>query len=272
MTAPPPVLRSRLLESVEGVGHAFFTRRGGVSRGLYESLNVGLGSGDDPEAVRENRRRAALALGADSEALATCFQVHSATVRIAESSWGPDRPEGDGVVTAREGVICGALAADCAPVLIADGAARLVAAVHAGWRGALAGVVEAAVSAMVERGGSPPRMVAAVGPCIAQDSYEVGADLMAQFTARDERHQRFFRPGATPEKQQFDLPGFVLSRLAVAGVGSSEWVGHDTCAEEGAFFSNRRAFRRGEPDYGRLLSGIVLERRGPSSCFSAGRC
>jgi YfiH family protein len=259
VTDAPPVLRSPLLSAVEGVGHAFFTRRGGVSRALYDSLNVGLGSGDDPDAVRENRRRAAAALGVSPEALATCYQIHSATVREVERPWGADRPQGDAVVTAREGVVCCALAADCAPVLIADGSARLVAAVHAGWRGALAGVVEAAVAAMVERGGSPSRMVAAVGPCIARESYEVGADFLAQFTDRDDGYRRFFSPGATPEKRQFDLPGFVLDRLAAAGVGSSEWIGRDTCAEEDEFFSNRRAFRRGEADYGRLLSGIVIE-------------
>lgn len=259
MTISPPFLRSKLLATVEGVGHAFFTRQGGISRGLYESLNVGLGSGDDIEAVRENRRRAAAALGASSEALATCYQIHSARVAIAEAPWGPERPKGDAVVTAREGLICGALAADCAPVLIADGPARLVAAVHAGWRGALAGVVEAAVSAMVKRGGSPARMVAAVGPCIAQGSYEVGADFVTQFTSRDEGYSRFFAPGVTSDKRQFDLPGFVLARLAAAGVSSSEWIGRDTCAEEHDFFSNRRAFHRGEADYGRLLSGIVLQ-------------
>lgn len=259
----PPVLRSRLLAAVAGVDHAFFTRRGGVSRGLYDSLNVGLGSGDDPEAVRENRRRAAMTLGAGPDALATCFQVHSATVKVAESAWGADRPQGDGVVTACEGLVCGALAADCAPVLIADGTARVVAAVHAGWRGALAGVVEAAVASMVERGGSPARMVAAVGPCIAQDSYEVGEDFMATFTTQDADNRRFFLPGATADKRQFDLPGFVLSRLADAGVRTSEWIGRDTCAEEDEFFSNRRAFHRAESDYGRLLSGIVLERTSP---------
>ena len=259
MTGGPPVLRSKRLEAVDGVRHAFFTRRGGVSRGLYESLNVGLGSADDPAAVRENRRRAAAVLGAEADALATCFQIHSNTVRVAGSSWGPDRPEGDGVATACEGVLCGALAADCAPVLIADGAARVVAAVHAGWRGALAGVVEAAVSALVELGGAPRRMVAAVGPCIARDSYEVGTDFMAQFVDQDCAYGQFFSPGVTPEKRQFDLPRFVLFRLASAGVGSSEWIGRDTCAEEETFFSNRRAFRRGEADYGRLLSAIVLE-------------
>jgi YfiH family protein len=250
-----------LLSAVEGVDHAFFTRRGGVSQGLYESLNVGLGSGDDTEAVRENRRRAAATLGASSDELATCFQTHSTTVRLADASWGGGRPEGDAVITGREGLVCGALAADCAPVLIADGPARLIAAVHAGWRGALAGVVEAAVSALTAQGGSPSRMVAAVGPCIAPDSYEVGLDLMRSFTARDEGYRRFFSPGATPEKRQFNLPGFVLGRLAAAGIGAREWIGRDTCAEEDDFFSNRRAFHRREADYGRLLSGIVLRRR-----------
>jgi len=258
VSAVPPTLRSPLLAAVQGVSHAFFTRRGGVSRGVYASLNVGLGSGDDPKAVRENRRRAASALGASPEALTTCYQVHSATVRIADAAWVSDRPEGDAVVTAREGLICGALAADCAPVLIADGPARIVAAVHAGWRGALAGVVEATVSAMVERGGAPGRMVAAVGPCIAQPSYEVGVDFMARFIDRSAGYRRFFAPGATADKRQFDLPGFVLSRLAAAGVGASEWIGRDTCAEEDDFFSNRRAFHRGESDYGRLLSGVRL--------------
>jgi YfiH family protein len=259
MTEAPPVIRSTLLDAVGGVGHAFFTRRGGVSRGLYDSLNVGVGSGDDPEAVRENRRRAALALGVSPGALVTCFQVHSACVRVADSPWDLERPEGDGVVTSREGLVCGALAADCAPVLIADGTARIVAAVHAGWRGALAGVVEAAVSAMAERGGSPARMVAAVGPCIARESYEVGTDFLARFTDQRPDNARFFSPGATPDKRQFDLPAFVLHRLALAGVGSSEWTGHDTCAGEDDFFSNRRAFHRGEADYGRLLSAIVLD-------------
>jgi hypothetical protein len=257
----PPLLRSSLLASVDGVSHAFFTRRGGVSRGLYESLNVGLGSGDDVEAVRENRRRAVAALGAPADALATCYQVHSATVAVVETPWNADRPRADAVVTTRQGLVCGALAADCAPVLIADGQARLVASVHAGWRGALAGVVEATVSAMVDRGALPDRMVAAVGPCIAQKSYEVGADFMARFTDCDKAYRRFFSPGATPEKRQFDLAGFVLDRLAAAGVGSSEWIGRDTCAEEDDFFSNRRAFRREEADYGRLLSAIVLDHR-----------
>jgi hypothetical protein len=258
--APPMILQSARLAALPGVRHGFFTRRGGVSRGVYESLNVGLGSGDAAADVEENRRRATAAFGLPATALATCFQVHSATVKIATGPWEAGRPEGDGVVTATSGVLCGALAADCAPVLIADAEARVVAAVHAGWRGALAGVLEAAVETMIGLGAAPNRMTAAVGPCIARDSYEVGVDFMAAFEARDPAYRRFFSVGVTPDKRQFDLPRFVLHRLAVAGVGSSEWVGRDTCAEEDDFFSNRRAFKRGESDYGRLLSVIVLDR------------
>ncbi|MGI8839866.1 MAG: peptidoglycan editing factor PgeF [Caulobacteraceae bacterium] len=255
----PPILTSPLLASVPGVRHAFFSRHGGVSKGIYASLNLGRGSRDAPADVAENRRRAAAVFDLGPEALNTCYQIHSNQVLTAEAKWGESRPRGDGVVAARPGFICGSLAADCAPVLIADGAARIVAAVHAGWRGALAGVVEAGVAAMIAQGASPPRMVAAVGPCIAQSSYEVGLDFLERFAA-DAAAARFFAPGTGDGKRQFDLPGYVLFRLAAAGVTNCEWVGRDTCAEEGDFFSNRRALRRGEGDYGRLLSAVVLER------------
>ncbi len=258
----PVGLQSALLASRSGVRHAFFTRRGGVSRGLYDSLNVGLGSGDVADDVQENRRRVAAVLGAPPGALTTCYQVHSAQVKIASAPWGLDRPEGDGVVTAAPGVICGALAADCAPVLLADDRAGVVAAVHAGWRGALAGVIEAAVRAMVDLGAAPDRTAAVVGPCIGPRSYEVGTEFAASFEATDKDYRRFFSTGATPDKRLFDLPGFVLGRLEAAGVGSSEWLGRDTCAEEGDFFSNRRAFKRGEADYGRLISVIMIDTAG----------
>ncbi len=254
----PPLLQSALLQALPGVAHGFFTRRGGVSGGLYDSLNVGLGSGDNPIDVLENRRRAAAVFGAAEGALATCFQIHSASIEVVREPWGPDRPKGDGVVTDRLGVLCGALAADCAPVLLADAHMLVVGAVHAGWRGALSGVVASAVAAMVELGASPARMVAAVGPCIGPASYEVGLDFLAGFEAVDPRYGQFFSPGVQIDKRQFDLPGFVLNRLDAAGVGSSEWIGQDTCADEHLFFSNRRAFKRGEADYGRLLSVITL--------------
>ena len=254
----PPILTSPLLAAVPGVSHAFFTRRGGVSKGLYASLNLGPGSRDDPADVAENRRRAAATFGLGADALNTCYQVHSARVLTAAAPWRDSRPQADGVVTGLPGLICGALAADCAPVLIADGKARIVAAVHAGWRGALAGVVEAAVAAMTALGAWPPRMVAAVGPCIAQVSYEVGLDFVGQFET-GEGSASFFAPGTSAEKRRFDLPAYVLSRLRGAGVANREWIGRDTFAEEDTFFSNRRAFKRGEGDYGRLLSAIVLE-------------
>ncbi len=259
----PPLLRSALLQALPGVAHGFFTRRGGVSGGLYDSLNVGLGSGDDPADVLENRRRAAAVFGAAEGALATCFQIHSASIEVAREPWGLDRPKGDGVVTDRPGVLCGALAADCAPVLLADAHMLVVGAVHAGWRGALSGVIASAVAAMVELGASPERMVAAVGPCIGPVSYEVGLDFLARFEAVDPGFGRFFSPGVQSDKRQFDLPGFVLDRLGAAGVGSSEWIGQDTCADEDLFFSNRRAFKRGEADYGRLLSVITLGDQAP---------
>lgn len=254
-----PVIASPLLATLPGVRHAFFTRQGGVSEGLYASLNVGRGSGDDPGHVAENRARAAAALGRTTRELSTCYQIHSAHPIVTDAPLGDARPEGDAVVTRTPGVLCGALAADCAPVLLADPEARVVAAVHAGWRGALAGVVEAAVAAMASLGASPARISAAVGPCIGPASYEVGLDFLGAFVAADASHARFFSPGAAAEKRLFDLPGFVLSRLAAAGVPRAEWIGCDTYPDAGRFFSNRRAVHRGERDYGRLLSAITLE-------------
>ncbi|MFC5342777.1 peptidoglycan editing factor PgeF [Brevundimonas staleyi] len=242
----------------EGVRHGFFTRQGGVSTGLYAGLNTGLGSSDAPEAVAENRRRIAAHMGGGSDDLAACYQIHSAITRVAEGPWAGERPEGDAVVTATAGVIPGVLTADCAPVLLADAEARVVGAVHAGWKGALGGVVHSAVAAMEALGAKPGRIVAVVGPCIAQASYEVGADFEERFSHHDPGSERFFIAGTTAEKRMFDLPGFVLWRLEQAGVGEAAWTGHDTCADEAAFYSNRRAFQRGEPDFGRLMSAIAL--------------
>jgi hypothetical protein len=241
------------------VRHAFFTRQGGVSEGLFASLNTGRGSGDHLAHVAENRARAAATLSRAASALSTCYQIHSARPVVVDAPLGEARPEGDAVVTRTSGVLCGALAADCAPVLIADPQARVVAAVHAGWRGALAGVVEAAVAAMAELGAAPARMHAAVGPCIGPASYEVGLEFLDAFTRADAANARFFAAGARPDKRFFDLPGFVLARLAAAGVTRADWTGDDTLADEARFFSNRRAVHRGERDYGRLLSAITLD-------------
>ena len=251
-----PVLTSPLLD-LPGVRHAFFTREGGVSQGIYAGLNVGLGSRDDPEAVQENRRRAAAQFGA--ETLVTAHQIHSALAVVAEGPWPDAPPEADAVVSAAPGVVCGALAADCAPVLLADAEGRLVAAAHAGWKGALTGVVEAAIARMEALGAQRKRLRAVVGPCIGPKSYEVGLEFLDYFAAVDPDYARYFGPAAAPDKRMFDLPSFVLGRLRAAGVEACEWVGRDTCAEPELFFSNRRAFKTGEPDYGRLLSAIMLE-------------
>jgi YfiH family protein len=256
--APLNPLVSPKLAALSGIRHAFFTRKGGVSTGIYDSLNVGRGSKDDPSDVLENRRRAAAWFGAEPDALLTCYQIHSAKVLVAHRPWGDQRPHAAGGAPATAGLVCGALAADCAPVLLADPEARVVAACHAGWKGALGGVIEAAVETMEAQGASASRIVAAVGPCIGPESYEVGLEFLETFEAQDPGASRCFRPGVSDDKRMFDLPAYALSRLERAGVKNAEWIGHDTCAEEGFFFSNRRAFKRGEGDYGRLLSAIAL--------------
>ena len=249
-------LTSPLLEAA-GVRHAFFTREGGVSTGLYASLNLGRGSNDDPAAVAENRARAAAHLGVEPAALLACYQVHSAVAHLAETPWGDYRPEGDAIVTNKPGLACGVLAADCAPVLIADAEAGVVGAAHAGWKGALGGVVRATVKAMGTRGGKPQRMVAAVGPCIGPASYEVGPEFFGRFLADAPWSERCFAPAAEG-RRMFDLPAFVLEQLKRSGVERAEWIGRDTAVEEALFYSNRRAFKRGEADYGRQMSAIRL--------------
>ncbi|HWQ86522.1 peptidoglycan editing factor PgeF [Brevundimonas sp.] len=241
-----------------GVRHGFFTRRGGVSAGIHDSLNTGLGSTDAAAAVAENRRRVAAHMGGAPDDFAACYQIHSSLARVAETGWKGDRPEGDATVTAAPGVICAVLTADCAPVLLADPEAGIVGAAHAGWKGALDGIVHSTVAAMQALGAEPRRIVAVIGPCIAQASYEVGADFEDRFEHHDPGSGRFFVPGETPDKRLFDLPGFVLWRLEQAGVGEAAWTGHDTRVDETQFFSNRRAHLNGEPDFGRLMSAISL--------------
>jgi YfiH family protein len=241
-----------------GVRHGFFTRQGGVSEGLYAGLNAGVGSKDDPTAVAENRRRVAEWMGGVNDDLCGCYQIHSAVARVAEAGWKGERPEGDAVVSAVRGPIASVLTADCAPVLFADAEAGVVGAAHAGWKGALGGIIHSTVAAMEALGALPERMVAVVGPCIAQASYEVGADYQERFARHDPGSERFFAPGATGDKRLFDLPGFVLWRLEQSGVGDAAWTGDDTRADAGRFYSNRRAFLAEEPDFGRLISTISL--------------
>jgi YfiH family protein len=241
-----------------GVRHGFFTRQGGVSTGLYEGLNTGVGSKDDPAAIAENRRRIAEHLGGVPDDLAACYQIHSAVARVAEAGWKGERPEGDAVVTAAPGVLCAVLTADCAPVLLADPEAGIVGAAHAGWKGALDGVIHSTVVAMQALGAEPGRMVAVVGPCIAQTSYEVGTDFQERFEHHDPGSARFFAPGDSADKRLFDLPAFVLWRLEQAGVADAAWTGDDTRTDAARFYSNRRAFLAGEADFGRLMSAISL--------------
>lgn len=244
--------------TLDGIGHGFFTREGGVSEGLYASLNCGLGSGDSPEAVRENRGRVAGRLGVAGERLLTLYQVHSPTAVTVEGPWTGERPEADALVTATPGLAIGVLTADCAPVLLADPQARVIGAAHAGWKGAVTGVVEATLAAMERLGARRQRIAAAVGPCIAQPSYEVGPEFPAPFLAQDPGNAAFFRPGAG-DRLHFDLKGFVAERLRRAGVGALAVDPADTQADEARFFSFRRSTKRGEKDYGRLISAIVLE-------------
>ena len=255
---PEPITHPLLARA--GIRHGFFTRQGGVSTGLYEGLNTGVGSKDDPVAVAENRRRVAEWMGGGSDDLAACFQIHSAVARVAETGWKGERPEGDAAVSAAPGVICAVLTADCAPVLLADAEAGVVGAAHAGWKGALGGIVHSTVAAMQSLGARPDRIAAVIGPCIAQDSYEVGADFQERFEHHDPGAGRFFAPGGAADKRLFDLPGFVLWRLEQAGVGDAAWTGDDTRIDAARFYSNRRAHLDGEPDFGRLMSAISVQR------------
>ncbi len=243
---------------VAGVAHGYFTRDGGVSGGIYASLNCGGGSGDDPAAVAENRARAAAMLGVAPDALATNHQVHGSDIVTVAGDWRhAPRARADGLVTKERGVALGILTADCVPVLFADIAAGVIGAAHAGWRGALGGVLDATVRAMTALGAEPARIRAGFGPAIAQASYEVGPEFPAPFMAQDPRNERFFI-GAPTGKYRFDLPGYVRWRLEGLGLAAVAATGGDTAAEPERFFSYRRSRLAGEPDYGRLLSAIAL--------------
>jgi YfiH family protein len=246
------------LDRHDGVRHGFFTREGGVSGGIYASLNCGYGSDDRAENVTENRARVAGAIDIAADALLTVYQFHSPAVVTVSATWQPDTaPKADAMVTNRPGVALGILAADCAPVLFADSQAGVIGAAHAGWKGALGGVVEATVAAMQALGADRRRIAAAIGPCIAQASYEVSTEFRERFLAETEAHDHFFAAGARPGHFQFDLPAFVCHRLDMAGVSAIETIDRDTYADE-TLFSYRRTTHRGEPDYGRNLSAIAL--------------
>lgn len=246
------------LNAAGNIRHGFFTRRGGASEGIYASLNCGLGSNDDKSHVHENRRRAMREIGLAEDALRTVYQIHSANVvTIGAGFEDTAATRADALASAQPGIALGVLAADCAPVLLADSESGVIGAAHAGWRGAVSGVIEATIAAMVGLGAEPRRITAVVGPCIAQQSYEVGVEFPQPFQAQDPANGRFFAPGSRDGHLQFDLPGYVLSRLAGAGVSAASAVGADTYADED-LFSYRRTCHRGEPDYGRNLSVIAL--------------
>lgn len=254
------MLQSAQLAALGGVRHAFFTREGGVSRGLYASLNGGLGSQDDPANVAENRRRMADALKVAPTHFLSAYQIHSADVAVVDRDWEiGTRPKVDAFVTATPGFAIAVGAADCTPVLFADTEARVIGAAHAGWKGAFTGVLEATVAAMETLGAVRNRIVAAIGPTIRQQSYEVGPEFIARFAEADAGNARFFKPSEKESHAMFDLAGYVQMRLEAAGVGAIDDLGVDTYADEARCFSYRRSVHRGEPDYGRLINAIALE-------------
>jgi YfiH family protein len=249
------------LNEINRIRHAFFTREGGVSEGIYASLNCGPGSADDPAAVAENRSRAMAMLDLPDGALITVHQAHTADAIVVDGPWGGEpRPVADAMVTTRRGLALGILTADCAPVLLADRKGTVIAAAHAGWKGALSGILDNTVARMVEQGVKVGAIVAAVGPCIGQRSYEVGPDFPTPFLAENDGNADFFAPSARAGHFLFDLPGYVSRRLARLGIHEVTRVPADTCRDQVRFFSYRRATLRGDSDYGRQMSVIVLDR------------
>jgi YfiH family protein len=243
--------------SLGDIPHGFLGRRGGVSLGVCAGLNVGLGSGDDRDAITENRRRAVEAV-APGAGLVTVHQVHSADAVYADAPWADGaRPQADAIVTDRSGLALGILTADCTPVLFADRQAGVIGAAHAGWKGAFGGVIESTLALMEQHGADRARIAAAIGPVIARKSYEVDEAFLRRFAEADPDNDRFFSPGREGH-HQFDLEAYVLARLAAAGVTRAEALGLDTYSDPERFYSYRRATHRGEPDYGRQISLIAL--------------
>lgn len=256
--APAPV-RSDALLALDRVRHGFFTRKGGVSTGIYEGLNCGVGSDDDKNAVSENRRRVAKALGLGNDRLATLYQVHGDRALYTKSPWAPGQlPKADGLVTDQPGLGLSILTADCTPVLFADPAARIIGACHAGWRGAFEGVIEATLTEMEAHGAERSRVIACAGPCIGQESYQVGPEFQQRFTETDSGWEKYFRDD-DEGRYRFDLSGFVHDRLVESGVAIADRIEADTCAEAETYFSYRRSTLTGERDYGRMISTIMIE-------------
>ena len=252
-------LESPLLAAVPGLRHAFFDREGGVSGGVYAGLNGGIGSNDDPANVVENRRRMAQQLGVRPQHLLTAYQVHSPDAVVASTPWdAASRPRADAIVTQTEGLAIGVTAADCGPILLVDPNARVIGAAHAGWKGALTGIVESTVEAMERQGAKRSNIVAAIGPLIRQHSYEVGNEFVERFIEADAENALFFIPAAREDHAMFDLAGFIRRRLENAGVSIIDDIEIDTYSDD-RFFSYRRSVHRREPDYGRHVHAIALE-------------
>lgn len=253
------MLTAKPLDVISHIRHGFFTREGGASKGIYASLNCGLGSNDDREAVHKNRASVARALRVEPESLVTVHQIHSADVVEVTAPWTwEDAPQADAMVTAAPGIALGVLAADCAPVLFADKNARVIGAAHAGWKGAMTGVMEATIDAMVKLGATRNGIAAAIGPCISRESYEVGPEFRDRFIDADAANTKWFASSETPGHFMFDLPGYAEARLHAADIGAVAVLGHCTYREGQRFFSYRRATHRKEPDYGRQISAIAL--------------
>ncbi len=255
-----PFLTDSRLAALPGIRHGFFTRQGGVSGGIYASLNCGIGSQDDPEHVRENRGRVAGAMGVAPQSLVTAYQVHGTTALDVETPWGSEaRPKADALVTVKPGIALAVGVADCLPVLLADPEARVIAAAHAGWRGAFDGILESAVEGMEKHGARRDRLVAAIGPSISRAAYEVGPEFVARFETADSANRSFFRPAERPGHAFFDLPAYAAARLNRLKLAAVTALGLCTYTEEDRFFSYRRSVHRKEADYGRLLAAIVIE-------------
>ncbi|HTO32742.1 MAG TPA: peptidoglycan editing factor PgeF [Pararhizobium sp.] len=255
---PSPVQSPLLTEKVGSrIRHGYFTREGGVSEGLYRSLNVGLGSNDARAHVEENRARVSAWFGTDTDRLATLHQIHSPDTVIVDVSYDGARPQADALVTATPGLVLGVLSADCGPVLFADAEAGVIGAAHAGWKGALTGVLENTVDAMVSLGAARERIVACLGPSISRRNYEVGAEFLERFLEKDPAYAVFFTPSEREGHAMFDLPGLTTKRLTDAGV-TAENLDICTYADEDRFFSYRRTTHRSEPDYGRQISAISI--------------
>lgn len=247
------------INQINGVNHGFFTRQGGISQGIYQSLNIGPSSDDNAENVRTNRQSVVSYLGSDDADIATPWQHHSADVVVATENWLDARPKADGVITATPNLPIGCVTADCGPVLFCDPVRNIIGAAHAGWRGATGGILDQMVKTMIEMGSNPSDIIATLGPTIGPDHYEVGPEFVDNLKTLSPENSKFLRPSARKDHAMFNLPGYSVERLTTLGVKAS-WTGHCTYKNADRFFSYRRMTHKNEPDYGRQISAIMLRK------------